>query len=66
MLDPNYVPFDRDVIGRPSAKKKGFRRVPIYRAKGRTYIYNPIESIILRVDNIHLAEQNYIRQLARA
>ena len=25
-VDPNYVPFDRDVIGRPSAKKKGFRQ----------------------------------------
>ena len=67
-VDPNYVPFDRDVIGRPSAKKKGFSSsVPIYRAKGSGLsIYNPIESIILRVDKyIHLAEQNYIKQSLR-
>ena len=31
-VDPNYVPFDRDVIGRPSAKKKGFRQVFRYTA----------------------------------
>ena len=67
-VDPNYVPFDRDVIGRPSAKKKGFSSsVPIYRAKGSGLsIYNPIESIILCVDKyIHLAEQNYIKQSLR-